>query len=174
MAQKQPVDDLPAPASLEVDQDLAFQRREWTAQRVGWLVMVALVILALAGLTGAGPLATAEERGATDALRVEYSRFERVQATTDLRIELATNGADSAQVWIASAYLDGIELQHISPEPVETRGETDRQHFTFAAAEGGTTVPVTFQFRPKTAGSLSGTVGIPDGEEITFRQFVYP
>jgi hypothetical protein len=174
MAQKLPVDDLEAPASLEVDQDLEFQHREWTAQRIGWLVMAALVILALAGLTGAGPLATAEERGASEALRVEYSRFERVQAPTDLQIELATNGADPVQLWIANEYLDGIELQYISPNPVETRAETDRQLFDFAAVEGASTIPISIQFRPKVAGSLSGTIGIPEGEEVSFRQFVYP
>ena len=29
---------------LEFDRDLPFQRREWTVQRVGWLVIVAIVL----------------------------------------------------------------------------------------------------------------------------------
>ncbi len=41
---------------LEVAQDRTFQRRSWTIQRVGWVVMLLVAAAALAGLTGSGPL----------------------------------------------------------------------------------------------------------------------
>jgi len=41
---------------LEIDEDLSFQRREWRVQRGGWVVMAVLILLALLGLTGRGPI----------------------------------------------------------------------------------------------------------------------
>src|SRR3712207_4138009 len=43
---------------LEVAEDLTFQRREWAAQRVGWVLLALVIAAALAGLLGRGPLST--------------------------------------------------------------------------------------------------------------------
>jgi hypothetical protein len=174
MAQSKPADEPSAPAFLDINQDLAFQRAEWSVQRLGWLVMTVLVILALVGLTGAGPLATAQVSDPGNALRVEYSRFERVQAATEVQIELAATGRDPVELWIANEYLNAVELSFISPNPVETRTGADRQVFAFAPIEGATSIVVGLEFRPKAAGMLSATMGIPNGGEVAFRQFVYP
>jgi hypothetical protein len=98
MAQSKPADEPSAPAFLDINQDLAFQRAEWSVQRLGWL----------------------------------------------------------------------------SPNPVETRTGADRQVFAFAPIEGATSIVVGLEFRPKAAGMLSATMGIPNGGEVAFRQFVYP
>jgi hypothetical protein len=38
---------------VEINQDLDFQRRCWTVQRIGWIVMAVLVLSALLGVFGA-------------------------------------------------------------------------------------------------------------------------
>lgn len=42
--------------ALEIEEDLRLQHRLWTAERVGWLMVGVLVLAALAGLFGTGPL----------------------------------------------------------------------------------------------------------------------
>ena len=67
---------------LEFEQDLSFQRREWSIQRAGWLVMATIVIAGLIGLFGAGPLSSANAEAGP--LQLQYSRFERRHAPSEL------------------------------------------------------------------------------------------
>lgn len=39
---------------LQIDEDLAFQRREWQARHIGWIALCAFVTTALAGVFGEG------------------------------------------------------------------------------------------------------------------------
>lgn len=57
---------------LEVSQDLNFQRREWVVQRVGWVVMAVLLVAALLGLFGPGPLSKSIAGSASGPVRAEY------------------------------------------------------------------------------------------------------
>ena len=77
---------------LEIAQDLAFQRREWTIQRVAWAVMALVALAGLLGLFGgAGPLTRAA--AGNGALRLDYARFERKHAPTELRLQVAAGVA---------------------------------------------------------------------------------
>ncbi len=39
---------------LEIDQDLAFERRQWSVQRVGWGVGALIIVAALLGCSAPG------------------------------------------------------------------------------------------------------------------------
>jgi hypothetical protein len=57
-----------------VQEDMPMQQRVWRFERVGWYVLVAIVLLALAGLFGNGPLSDAEVVSQDGRVRVEYQR----------------------------------------------------------------------------------------------------
>lgn len=65
-----------------VQEDMPMQQRVWRFERVGWYVLVAIVLLALAGLFGNGPLSDAEVVSQDGRVRVEYQRLSR-SGTTD-------------------------------------------------------------------------------------------
>ena len=50
--------DLVRVGDLQIHQDLCQERREWKIQRVGWLLMALMLVAALAGLLGPGPLSS--------------------------------------------------------------------------------------------------------------------
>ena len=60
---------------LEISQDLTFQRRSWIVQRVGWVMLALLILAALGGLFGPGPLSRARAGPHDGPLWVEYQRF---------------------------------------------------------------------------------------------------
>ncbi|HPO58399.1 MAG TPA: hypothetical protein PLV53_06100 [Anaerolineaceae bacterium] len=50
-------------SGLQVDQDMPFQEKEWTAERAGWIIGLLLLLAGLAGLFGGGPLSRAAPPG---------------------------------------------------------------------------------------------------------------
>jgi hypothetical protein len=162
--------------SLEIDQDLSFQEREWRLQRIGWCVIALLIVAALLGLTGSGPLAraTAGETGAP--LQLEYSRFVRLDAPTTLEVEIAGEAVTGEQVelQVARDYLRSTRVEEIVPEPAEVRSAGEHLVFVFPVDEPGQPLLVTFDLRHTDFGATSGEVGLADGMALEFGQFVLP
>ena len=163
-------------ADLGIREDMRRQRAEWIIERAGWALIALVLVAALAGLLGHGPLsrATAGEPGSR--LWAEYHRFERHQAPTELRVHLGPGAGSGGElrVWVGRGYLDAIELERVDPEPVAVEAGADQHVFVFAMPDPGRPTSVLFRFQPDTYGSLRGRLGLPDGEEVTFDQFAYP
>lgn len=105
-----------------VGEDPVFQHRVWAAQRIGWAVMGAVVLFALAGGLGDGPLSTAEATSADGALRVGHDRVARQDSSTRWDITLPPG---AREVTIRSEALPWAEVASIAPIPSrQTRGET--------------------------------------------------
>ena len=160
---------------LEIGQDLEFQRREWTIQRIGWAAMALIGLAALLGLFGSGPLSNAAV-GDGDPLRLAYARFDRKRSPSDLRLEIAAGTAQEGQVrlWLDRAYLAGLELQQILPEPDQAQASGDRTVYVFQVGDPNQATEVIFQVEHNTFGLKTGRVGLVDGPGLEFRQLVYP
>ena len=166
-----------ATAGLQVDQDLAYQRRQWVAERVGWALMLLIVLAALAGLLGPGPLNDAEAGQPGDPLYVQYHRFPRHASPGQLmKLHLgpqATAGGD-VRVWVGREYLDGFRVEKVVPEPERVEAGPDRLVYVFRLHEPGKGVVVRFLMEPDAFGRQHARVGLVGGPELSFGQFVYP
>uniref|UniRef100_A0A1I7YW47 CinA domain-containing protein n=1 Tax=Steinernema glaseri TaxID=37863 RepID=A0A1I7YW47_9BILA len=67
-------------------EDMSMQQRVWRFERVGWYLLVIVVLLALAGLFGNGPLSDAEVVSQDGRVKVEYQRLSRSGTTDNLYI----------------------------------------------------------------------------------------
>jgi hypothetical protein len=162
--------------SLEIDQDLEFQRRGWVAQRIGWAVMVVLIVFALLGLFATGPLSNASAGDEGGPLYVEYSRFARHDArmTLDIFVGPEAVRAGEVAVWIDSDIVGSNRIAAISPEPDRVDLGTDRLTYTFTVGEITAPARITLHLRADALGMRRGEIGLPDGETVSIRQFVYP
>lgn len=162
--------------SLEVAQDLHFQQWQWTIQRHGWIVLLALVAAALAGLLGRGPLSSAATATPDGALHLEYDRFLHYRDPTTLQLRLEPQGVRDglARVWLEGAYLEGVQIQHVTPRPVAEEAAGGSIVFVFRVADPGRATRITFHLEAEQLGRLSGRFGLDGGEPGTFWQFVYP
>ncbi|MDQ2654906.1 MAG: hypothetical protein M3Z20_17880 [Chloroflexota bacterium] len=168
--------DIQNVGSLEIDQDLDFQQKEWRLQRICWSIMALLIVAALLGLTGSGPLARAAAGDAGAPLQLEYSRFVRLNAPTTLDIEIAGEAiaGDQVELRVARAYLQDVSVEQIVPEPAEVRSAGDHLIFVFAVAQPGQPVAVTFDLRHTAFGPTSGQVGLADEMAVDFGQLILP
>ena len=140
--------------------------RSWAFQRFGWLLIAALVLAALLGVFGSGPLSSASTEGVR--VRLDYDRFARLGQSTKLRLSFVN--ASDTRLEFSRAYLEAFRIEQITPQPRAAEGNEDTLGYLFAG-EGSMTV--AFDLVPEKFGIIAGaTRGL--GETLLFRQLVYP
>jgi hypothetical protein len=160
---------------VAIDEDMAFQRREWMIQRVGWVVILVLLIAGLLGaLGGNGWLSHGEAK--VGSLALEYERFTRQRRPTSLQVRVDPASARDGQVpiWLDQAFLDRIDVERVEPEPVETRAGADRVVYQLALADPQRPAQVTIAYQPADLGVTQIRLGIVGGDAIAIDQVVYP
>lgn len=161
---------------LEVHQDLEFQRRAWVVQRVGWAVMLLVVLAALLGAFGRGPLAKAQAGARGDPVWMEYERFTRHASLGTLKVHLAAGVAQNgkARVWLDRKYIQGVKIEDINPEPESVEAGQEGLVYVFSLADPAQPTTVTFHVQYDGYGSRRGGVGLAGREPLRFSQFVFP
>jgi hypothetical protein len=165
---------LDSPIELAIERHLAFQHRQWMAERIGWTVMALLLMAAMAGAFGHGPLSKAEETSPDGSLRLEYERMARFRAPAELRVRLRPlPSAGDVSLSIPVSYLDGVSIEEVRPEPAAVHLQGETMVYRFSVAPGTQNMEVLFRFKMETAGRLAGSVAV-EGASLPFSQFVFP
>lgn len=153
-----------------------FQRREWAAQRLGWIVMFGLLAAGMAGAFGRGPLASASAGEAGDPLRLDYERTVRHRAPTTLRVHLAPGAARDGRVrlGVSRDYLRAMELTRAVPEPEAVEAAGEDYVFTFRVTDPERSSTIVLDLEPESYGTMEGRIGLPDAPAVRFRHFVFP
>ena len=161
---------------LDVGQDLKFQKRSWRVERTGWIVGLLVVAAALLGLLGQGPLSKAKAAAADNRLVVEYNRFERYQSPVHLNIQFLPAGSTNHEVrlWLDRAFVEGIEMRHLDPEPETVEIDGERFVYVFQTGELPAAVKVFFHFEPNKFGKTPVRLGLVNGPTVEFSQFYFP
>lgn len=158
--------------SLEVHQDLDFQRREWLVQKIGWGFMFLFLAAAMTGFFGAGPASTSTAGDQGSALWVDYERFGRRGASITMRVH-ARPAAGEFKLLVDRGYMEAVRVQQITPEPASHEVSGAWLIYTFQAAEPGAETAVTFELQGEQVGRLRARVQA-EGQNIEFAQFIYP
>lgn len=160
---------------MPIDEDLEFQRRTWRVQRLGWGVLLVTLAVALSGVLGNGPLATAEAAGGGGGLTVEFDRFARADAPTSLALRAAARAAPAETIVIELSrdWLRAIRLEAVIPEPQRVVAAGERIAYEFEVVPGDA-VEVRFQIQYDEAGLHEAEARIAGDLPARFRQVVYP
>ncbi len=166
-------------SDLEVNEDLKFQRRDWAVQRVGWVAMALVALVALLGFFGGTGALRGEAKATNEdaVVSVSYERFLRFMKPTTLQIQLGQEAGKEGKVsaWLDRRYLDGLQVQQITPQPDSAKAGPEKLTYVFEVDDPNGTTTVSFDLLPEQkVGVLKGRVGIGDGEPVSFGQFVYP
>jgi len=155
--------------SIDINEDLAFQRKEWFAQRIGIAFVGAFVIAALLGLTGVGgPLSHASAGEEGSPLNVEYERFVRRGAKATMKLHFHSDPPGFIQFWVSAPYFEDVIVDSVAPVPQTVTVEDSRIVYTIRA--GSPDVTVTVEMEHQTFGRLEGEVGIVGGATVHFTQ----
>jgi hypothetical protein len=151
---------------------LIFHHHEWRIQRIGWALIAAFLLLALAGVFGGGPLSHARTGDATSG-NVEYERYVRSGADTVLTVSpSAAAGQGVTRIEITASYLHAFRVEHITPQPSSVRVNGERLVYEFAVSSSPAVV--AFHLHPADLGRHTAVVVIDAGPPLAIRQFTYP
>lgn len=161
---------------LQVEEHLGFQRAMWRAERIGWALMAVVVVAALVGLFGVGPLSHSSVTSDDGLLTVDYLRFARAGGTSELSLEVdaALVEQDQVAVVLDRSFIDSVDIEHVTPQPAAEVATAEGIRFTFDAAATGGTVRLSFAFRPQAMGTVRAAVAVPDGPRVDVPQLFYP
>ena len=151
------------------------RRRTRMVHHVGITIFLLILLSALAGLLGKGPLSKVEEQTADATLRSESCRFIRYQAPMDLKLQIAAptlpNGL--VELRLSKNFVDDVEIEHIQPEPeTQTAGP---KFYTYAIrVETNAPSEIRIRFAASHFGRLNYQVRAGEGEILHLQHFVFP
>lgn len=136
--------------------------------------MLVIVLAALAGFFGHGPIGKAVLNN--QSFRMEYERFGRYHAPMNLRFDLDTNAQKQGHitVWLSNQYLLNMRVAGTVPQAERTEVSADGLRFVFSTDERQSVGMIIFHLHPDTVGPLAGSFALNDGQPVSFSQFIYP
>lgn len=161
------------PESLPAKGDHPEVVREWRFERGGWIIIALLLALGLAGAFGGGPLSHATVRGGGDALVVQYERIARHSAPITMIVDIAGAPDSIARLTLDRQFLEGLEVDAIVPQPIETRSTSTHVEFQFRRDSPNTSLHVVVGLTPVTIG-VRRTAVSTDAASVALTQVVLP
>lgn len=154
-----------------VNEHFGFQRRTWAVERIGWIVLALITLIALSGALGSGgPLTSAQVRN--DALTVDYNRFQRRTVVT--RFVFRFSGpAGEHNLHLDDAFQRDYEVSSIQPVPTQSRASASGYDLTFAA-DGAASAVVTIWAKPHIMGAVRISARAGHAQPLAIPVFVYP
>ncbi len=174
--EKKPVGDSVAKAggSVDVGEDLAFQRRWWKFERGIWIVFALVLLADLSGLLGRGPLSKREGHAADGSLLVKYESVERANTPSILTVLPGATAVQNGtlRLFVSDSIVDKLGTQRVIPAPVLSTIGNGGVTYTFPA----TSLPMTVQFalQPSFVGTHAFRLGVPGQDTVQGKIFVLP
>jgi hypothetical protein len=156
---------------LDVDEDIAFQKKEWLAQRVGIALLFAFVASAALGLTGmGGPLSRGAAGRPEDPVFVQFDRFVRRGAAATITLHLRAAPGD-VNFWVSAPYFEHVRISSVAPPVDNVRVDADRHVYTVQSESSD--VVITFEVEHHRIGIIDARAGLVGGPSVRFRQLAY-
>lgn len=173
--------------SRPVHENIRLQNAYWIVERVGWCLLVLVVVLALLGVFSRGILSDTEARQAGLALAVEYERFQRVTALTRFNVTIEEPRKvlaqqeqtrqdemrqDEMRLRLGRSFQNTYEIDTILPRSTRSIAGPDGLDLFFEPPESGNATVVMW-VRPRDFGLVPLDFGIAGGA-LQFPVFIYP
>jgi hypothetical protein len=155
---------------------LAENRREYWIERGAWAGMILILLAAVLGGLGPGPLSQREARTADGTLSVKYAAMERYQSPSQLHIRWIGERppTDRVEIALSRPLADRTELKHLTPPPARVETREDAVVLVYDAAAVADGRPIVYRYQHEHFGSLAFDVSLVGGRGLRVAQFVWP
>jgi hypothetical protein len=170
----------PVDNELEVGFDRDFEVQWARAESLSHAFMVVVVMAALAGLLGHGPLSHRTQWTTNGRLGVDFEALARFGTSTQVTLHLSsppgslqTASIVRARAILSSSAVEPMGMQQIIPTPMESQAIGRELAYSFEIAQGKDSALVRLVFKPAVVGpvELYAKVGT---DTISWTQWVLP
>ena len=154
-------------SSLQIDESLSLHRTGWIVQRIGWVIIVMIMIAGLLGLFGEGMLSKTEP--ASGGIKATYERFFRFEA--EMKIVVESSGDHISNISFSQSYLKNFKILRFIPEPEGNNTSSGEVIYNFLPAQNRL---VTIYLTPTNQGGISGDMKVNRSNVISLHHFIYP
>lgn len=151
---------------LELDEDIGLHERGWRWQKLGWGLLILLVIAGALGAFGEGILST--RKPSSNGITLRYDRFFRYQHEMQVLVQSQVGFIHT--ISLPQQYLEKMLLVRMVPEPIDNVAQGDRVTFRFV----GTHKIISIYEQPEDAGSIDGLLLVNDSARFLLSHFIYP
>ncbi|MDH4552698.1 hypothetical protein [Pseudomonas sp. BN607] len=156
-----------------VQEDMTMQQRVWRFERVGWYLLVVIVLLGLAGVFGNGPLSNAQVTSADGRLHVEYQRLSRSGTTDSLRITVRGSARKPIMVQLDGSLLREASIETLQPQPQASLSQGKAILLQLGTSEDGIAT-LYLTLRSEYVGTLECSVRAGPSSAVHFSTFLFP
>ena len=156
-----------------IREDMAYQLKVWRFERVGWYVLVLVVLMGLMGVFSRGLLSSRDVRSEDGKVRVEYEMFHRNGSTNSMKITLSSTSDSQVELELAGQLLEGFSIETLQPEPLRSRSSSQGIRLWLQTdLDGQATLYITL--RGDGLGFYRSQISSPGTNSLKLVQFIFP
>lgn len=105
--------------AVAVGEDLRFQERWWTFERIVWIVFGFILLADVLGVFGRGWLAKAELKNENSGMQVKYERVQRAMTPSVVSIQFLPTAVHNGnvQLYVSNSIVKDLGESRVSPQP---------------------------------------------------------
>ena len=153
-------------SSMDMPDEIDLHEKGWVVQRVGWAILLLILLAASLGLFGNGLLS--KSRTGDLMTTIGYEKFGRFESRMEIKI--ATSTQKNIELKIPQPYLRKMEIEKVVPLPEKQKLEKDKMVLTFLASD---IAEITIYLVPQKAGMISTSIEV-NGKSYNISHFIYP
>jgi hypothetical protein len=155
--------------------DFHFHRKQFLAERVGWLLMAVYLAWALLGGFGEGWISQKQASNDAQSCAIDYERFGRREAPSKLRVQLQPDASpQDVALRLNREFVDRVRIERITPAYQKMEGDEDSVTLSFTMTPQTTEHSFLIEYKPLHVGTLHVAVQPAGAGEVAFDQFIYP
>ncbi|MEN5110064.1 hypothetical protein ABE521_14575 [Pseudomonas sp. TWI672] len=156
-----------------VEEDMPMQQRVWRFERVGWYALVLIVLMALAGLFGNGPLSDAQLVSTDGRVAVAYQRLSRSGTSENVRITVHGIAGQPVMILLGGDLLRQASIEMLQPQPQKSLSHGESLLLQLGTSKDGVAT-LYLTLRSEHVGPLEGIVSAGPQSAVHFSTFLYP
>ena len=161
--------------AVAVGEDLGFQERWWSLERMVWGVFALILLADVLGVFGRGWLSKAELHNPASGMAVKYERVQRAMTPSVISIQLAPQAVHNGtvQLFVSSTLVQELGAQRIIPQPEHSAIGGGGITYTFLT-NGTEPLTVNLELQSSFPGVHGFTLRIPGLQAAGARVVVVP
>jgi len=147
---------------------------EANVRRVGFFLLLFIVLAALSGLFSRGHFSHVERSNDDNTLTLSYERFNRQQSDVDMEISTTVADGGPLIITLGSDFMQRFKIDTLQPQPDKTWSQDGSLVLEYERSRLPSSGKVWLGLIPQQPGSSTSTVSVNNGALLSFWQFTWP